>query len=78
MESFCFIFHCDDSDRPHKIYLERSFIKDRMNNICKRLLGIDAGDELTTKTPLQDDQGNYLIFYDLNIKFDDFNNLIKF
>ena len=69
----CFSF----SNSEHKLILYKQFIKDKMNHITCKLLGL-TDDELSTVSPSKDANGIYTIFKDLDINFHDFKYLILF
>jgi len=74
-----FILFCNISNKNKKLFLEKQFIIEKMNNIVKRLLGLnDKEDDLTTSEPSKNSDGEYLIFYNLNINYKYFMFLISF
>ena len=76
-DHLCFLLFCKISNKKKKIFLEKKFIIEKMNNIVKKLLGLNE-DLLTTKEPSKNPDGEYLIFYDLNIDYKYFMLLISF
>ena len=72
----CFALRCKFRMR-REIILNTSFMKENMNEITKKLLGL-SDDELSTTEPSRDENGIYMIFYLLYIEFEDFSKFISF
>lgn len=72
----CFALRCKFRMR-REIILNTSFMKENMNEITKKLLGL-SDDELSTTEPSRDENGIYMIFHLLYIEFEDFNKFISF
>tara|TARA_B100001248_G_scaffold36686_2_gene23497 strand:- start:7696 stop:8433 length:738 start_codon:yes stop_codon:yes gene_type:complete len=72
----CFALHCKVTMR-REIILNTTFMKENMNEITKKLLGL-SDDELSTTEPSRDENGIYMIFHHLYIEFEDFNKFISF
>lgn len=66
-----------DGKTKDTIYLDKSFVLNKMNHIFQRLIGV--GDfELTTREPEVDQHGNFTILERLNITLDEITTLVAF
>ena len=71
----CFKF----ANSPHKIILSKDFIKEKMNHIFCKLIGVtDDDEELTTISPSKDENSIYTILQDLYVSYEDFKYLVLF